>query len=147
MTNTGPHCRPVPALLVGLLCAAALSGSGCAVVSVAGTAVSVGAGAVGLTADAAIGTAKLAGKGAGAAIDAFSEKDDHSGLRIRFREAAEADRAKRRMAEQQAREYEEQQAQQQAQEEARRAAARASPPAARPSSEASSRPAAGNPAP
>jgi len=44
--------------------------SGCAVVSVASTAVSVGAGAVGLAADAAIGTARITGKAVGAAADA-----------------------------------------------------------------------------
>jgi hypothetical protein len=43
---------------------------GCAVVSVASTAVSVGAGAVGLAADAAIGTARITGKAVGAAADA-----------------------------------------------------------------------------
>ena len=43
---------------------------GCAVVSVAGTAVSVGASAVGLAADAAIGTARITGKAVGAAADA-----------------------------------------------------------------------------
>jgi len=44
--------------------------SGCAVVTVAGTAVSVGAGAVGLAADAAIGTTRITGKAVGAAADA-----------------------------------------------------------------------------
>ncbi|MDQ0083965.1 hypothetical protein J2W35_004331 [Variovorax boronicumulans] len=44
--------------------------SGCAVVSVASTAVSVGASAVGLAADAAIGTARITGKAVGAAADA-----------------------------------------------------------------------------
>ena len=44
--------------------------SGCAVVAVADTAVSVGVGAVGLAADAAIGTARLAGKAVGATADA-----------------------------------------------------------------------------
>ncbi|MGJ7500994.1 hypothetical protein ACSFBF_11595 [Variovorax sp. ZT5P49] len=44
--------------------------SGCAVVSVASTAVSVGAGAVGLAADAAIGTVRITGKAVGAAADA-----------------------------------------------------------------------------
>ena len=44
--------------------------SGCAVVTVAGTAVSVGASAVGLAADAAIGTARITGKAVGAAADA-----------------------------------------------------------------------------
>jgi hypothetical protein len=55
-----------------LLFAASLLGglSGCAVVTVASTAVSVGAGAVGLAADAAIGTARITGKAVGAAADA-----------------------------------------------------------------------------
>ena len=43
---------------------------GCAVVTVASTAVSIGAGAVGLAADAAIGTARIGGKVVGAAADA-----------------------------------------------------------------------------
>ena len=43
---------------------------GCAVVTVASTAVSVGASAVGLAADAAIGTARITGKAVGAAADA-----------------------------------------------------------------------------
>ena len=43
---------------------------GCAVVTVAGTAVSVGASAVGLAADAAIGTVRITGKAVGAAADA-----------------------------------------------------------------------------
>jgi hypothetical protein len=55
-------------LLAALACSAALSG--CAVVSVADTAVSVGAGVVGLAADAAIGTARIAGKAVGATADA-----------------------------------------------------------------------------
>jgi len=51
---------------------------GCAVVSVASTAVSVGAGAVGLAADAAIGTARIAGKAVGATADAVLPGDsDH----------------------------------------------------------------------
>ncbi|VWX57874.1 conserved hypothetical protein [Burkholderiales bacterium 8X] len=49
---------------------------GCAVVSVASTAVSVGAGAVGLAADAAIGTARIAGKAVGAAADAVIPDGD-----------------------------------------------------------------------
>ncbi len=48
---------------------AVLGLDGCAVVTVADTAVSVTAGAVGLAADAAIGTAKVAGKAVGAAAD------------------------------------------------------------------------------
>jgi hypothetical protein len=54
-----------------LFAALLLSGlGGCAVVTVASTAVSVGAGAVGLAADAAIGTARITGKAVGAAADA-----------------------------------------------------------------------------
>ncbi|WP_225781534.1 hypothetical protein [Xenophilus sp. Marseille-Q4582] len=103
MTAPGQPRPPARALLAGLLGAAVLTG--CAVVSVAGTAVSVGAGAVGLAAEAAIGTARLTGKGVGAAIDAFSDEDDGSGLHVRFREPTSADRAKRQAAEQQARDY------------------------------------------
>ena len=44
--------------------------SGCAVVAVASTVVSVGASAVGLVADAAVGTVKIAGKAVGAAAGA-----------------------------------------------------------------------------
>jgi hypothetical protein len=55
-----------PCLAVAL--AATLGG--CAVVTVAGTAVSVGASAVGLAADAAIGTVRITGKAVGAAADA-----------------------------------------------------------------------------
>ena len=44
--------------------------------SVAGTAVSVGAGAVGLAADAAIGTARITGKAVGAAADAVLPQSD-----------------------------------------------------------------------
>jgi hypothetical protein len=50
--------------------------SGCAVVTVASTAVSVGAGAVGLAADAAIGTARITGKAVGAAADAVIPDSD-----------------------------------------------------------------------
>ncbi|MEJ8846421.1 hypothetical protein [Variovorax rhizosphaerae] len=56
----------IAALSAVLIC---LQG-GCAVVTVASTAVSVGAGAVGLAADAAIGTARIGGKVIGAAADA-----------------------------------------------------------------------------
>ncbi|BEP56812.1 hypothetical protein GmRootV118_40560 [Variovorax sp. V118] len=59
-----------PFVLSALGLAGALLLSGCAVVSVASTAVSVGAGAVGLAADAAIGTARITGKAVGAAADA-----------------------------------------------------------------------------
>ena len=50
--------------------------SGCAMVTVAGTAVSVGASAVGLAADAAIGTARITGKAVGAAADAVIPDSD-----------------------------------------------------------------------
>jgi hypothetical protein len=58
------------ALLLLCLPAVSVLSSGCAVVTVASTAVSVGAGAVGLAADAAIGTARITGKAVGAAADA-----------------------------------------------------------------------------
>ncbi len=58
------------ALLLGGLSA------GCAVVTVASTAVSVTAGAVGIAADAAIGTAKIVGKGVGKAADAVLGDDE-----------------------------------------------------------------------
>ncbi|HET7834236.1 MAG TPA: hypothetical protein VFL43_00385 [Variovorax sp.] len=57
-------------LVLILVLAACASLPGCAVVSVASTAVSVGAGAVGLAADAAIGTVRITGKAVGAAADA-----------------------------------------------------------------------------
>lgn len=103
--------RPSPLYSLLLLLPALCLLDGCAVASVAGaavsvgaTAVSVGAGAVGLAADAAIGTARLTGKAVGAAVDAASGGDDHSGVNIRFREPTAADREKRRLAEQQAEE-------------------------------------------
>lgn len=58
------------ALLLGGLCA------GCAVVTVASTAVSVTAGVVGVAADAAIGTAKIVGKGVGKAADVVLGDDE-----------------------------------------------------------------------
>ncbi|KQX86536.1 hypothetical protein [Variovorax sp. Root473] len=61
----------MPLLLRALVLSSLLAAlGGCAVVSVASTAVSVGAGAVGLAADAAIGTARITGKAVGAAADA-----------------------------------------------------------------------------
>ncbi len=58
--------------LLTLTAAAALAAclGGCAVIAVADAAVTVTAGAVGLAADAAIGTARIAGKAVGAAADA-----------------------------------------------------------------------------
>lgn len=55
--------------------ATCLALSGCAVVTVADTVVSVGAGAVGLAADAAIGTVRITGKAVGAAADAVLPGD------------------------------------------------------------------------
>jgi len=66
---------------------------GCAVVTVAATAVSITAGAVGLAADAAIGTAQLVGKGVGKAADALlDDPPDHSGIQVRYRAPTAADR-------------------------------------------------------
>jgi len=56
-------------LLAALLAAATLT-SGCAVVAVTSTAVSVAASGVGLAADAAIGTVRITGKAVGAVADA-----------------------------------------------------------------------------
>ncbi len=56
----------------------ALSLSGCAVVAVADTAVSITAGAVGLAADAAIGTVKIVGKGVGKAAEAVLGDDEEA---------------------------------------------------------------------
>ncbi|BDR11071.1 hypothetical protein CTR2_R44090 [Comamonas thiooxydans] len=57
-------------------------------IAVTGTAISVTAGAVGLAADAAIGTAKIVGKGVGKAADALMDDDppDASGVNIRYRD-------------------------------------------------------------
>ena len=79
-----------PAL--GALCFS-LALSGCTVIAVTGTAISVTAGAVGLAADAAIGTAKIVGKGVGKAADALMDDDkpemsDTSGVNIRYRDSA-----------------------------------------------------------
>ncbi|MBX9834080.1 MAG: hypothetical protein K2X78_13660 [Burkholderiaceae bacterium] len=60
--------------------------AGCAVVTVASTAVSVTASAVGLAADAAVGTVKVVGKGVGMAANGLSggsAAPDHSGIQIR----------------------------------------------------------------
>lgn len=70
-----PLSRPLA--LGAFLCLAALL-PGCAVVAVASTAVSVTAGAVGLAADAAIGTAKIVGKGVGKAVDALGDEPAQS---------------------------------------------------------------------
>ena len=62
--------------------------SGCAVVTVASTAVGITVSAVGLAADAAIGTAKIVGKGVGKAVDAMGDDApaaDNSGVSVRLR--------------------------------------------------------------
>jgi hypothetical protein len=66
---TALHHHRLPLMLAALALVSAALG-GCAVVAVADTAVSVGVGAVGLAADAAIGTARIAGKVVGATADA-----------------------------------------------------------------------------
>lgn len=65
------HKPPRPLALGAFLCLALLPG--CTVVTVASTAVSVTASAVGLAADAAVGTAKVVGKGLGKAADALTD--------------------------------------------------------------------------
>lgn len=60
-----PH-RLARIALLGL----ALNLGGCAVITVVDTAASVAVGTMGLAADAAIGTARIAGKAVGAAADA-----------------------------------------------------------------------------
>jgi len=57
-------------LLLYVLVVGSLSLSGCAVIAVVDTAASLAVGAVGLAADAAVGTARIAGKAVGAAADA-----------------------------------------------------------------------------
>ena len=70
------------------LCLSLFSLSGCTVVAVGAAAVSVTATAVGVAADVAVGTAKLAGKGVGAAYGAIADgKPDNSGLSIKYRES------------------------------------------------------------
>lgn len=63
--------------------------AGCTVVAVGATAVSVTASAVGLAADAAVGTAKVVGKGVGKAYDAVTDdKPDDSGISIRYKDGS-----------------------------------------------------------
>lgn len=50
--------------------------TGCAVISVAGTAASVAAAGAGLAVDAAVGTVRITGKVVGAAADAMLPGDD-----------------------------------------------------------------------
>lgn len=78
--------QPLRSLAAGAFLCFALSG--CAAVSVGAAAVSVTATAVGVAADAAVGTAKLVGKGVGKAYDAVTDdKPDNSGVNIKYRES------------------------------------------------------------
>jgi hypothetical protein len=63
----------LPAALGATLLVLALSG--CAVVTVAGAAVSVGAAVVGTAVDVTVGAAKLTGKAVGSAVDAMTDDD------------------------------------------------------------------------
>ncbi len=73
------------AVMGALLLPALPALSGCTVVTVATTAVSVTVSAVGLAADATVGTVKVVGKGVGMAADAMSSSPapDTSGIQIR----------------------------------------------------------------
>ncbi|RCW76262.1 hypothetical protein DES41_101868 [Pseudorhodoferax soli] len=61
--------RWATAMLAALAC---MASGGCAVVTVAGAAISVGATAVGVAADVAVGAVKVTGKAVGAAVDAVT---------------------------------------------------------------------------
>ena len=63
----------VPGSLGAALLLLALSG--CAVVTVAGAAVSVGAAVVGAAVDVTVGAAKLTGKAVGSAVDAMTDDE------------------------------------------------------------------------
>ncbi len=81
-----PFLRRMRQRLHFIAVAAALAGlsAGCTVVTVASTAVSVTASAVGLAADAAVGTVKIVGKGVGMAADAVTGGgSDNSGIQVR----------------------------------------------------------------
>ena len=84
--------KPLRPLTIGAFCCTLpllFALQGCAVVAVASTAVSVTAGAVGLAADAAIGTVKIVGKGVGKAADAMLDdesQNDGSGVQIKYRD-------------------------------------------------------------
>lgn len=77
--------QPPRSLALGAFCCSLALLSGCTVVAVTGTAISVTASAVGLAADAAIGTAKIVGKGVGKAADALMDDSppDASGIQVR----------------------------------------------------------------
>lgn len=65
--------RHAAALLAALACMAM---GGCAVVTVAGAVVSVGATAVGVAADVAVGAVKVTGKAVGAAADVVTPDNE-----------------------------------------------------------------------
>ena len=82
------NTQPLRLLAAGAFFCTLLPLSGCTVVAVGAAAVSVTATAVGVAADVAVGTVKLAGKGVGAAYGALSDdKPDNSGLSIKYRES------------------------------------------------------------
>ncbi len=72
---TNGRTRTFDAIRVAALTIVCATIGGCAVISVASTAVSVGTGVVGLGADAVIGTARITGKAVGAAADAVLPGD------------------------------------------------------------------------
>ena len=88
-----PHAasrRPARLPRIGIALALMVLLPGCTVVTVGAAAVSVTATVVGVAADAAVGTAKVVGKGVGKAYDAMTEPDaaDHSGINVHYRDAA-----------------------------------------------------------
>ena len=68
--------QPLRLLAAGAFCCALTQLSGCTVVAVGAAAVSVTASAVGLAADAAVGTARIVGKGVGKAADALADEPE-----------------------------------------------------------------------
>ncbi|MEG0975304.1 MAG: hypothetical protein RSD57_11850 [Comamonas sp.] len=80
--------KPLRHLAAGAFLCTLFSLSGCTVVAVGAATVGIAASAVGVAADVAVGTAKLAGKGVGAAYGAMADdKPDNSGLSIKYRES------------------------------------------------------------
>lgn len=88
-----PHItQPLRSLAAGAFFCALLGLPGCTVVAVGAAAVSVTATVVGVAADAAVGTAKIVGKGVGKAYDVMTEEDapDTSGVHVHYRDASAA---------------------------------------------------------
>lgn len=88
-----PHiAQPLRSLAAGAFCCALLALPGCTVIAVGAAAVSVTATVVGVAADAAVGTAKIVGKGVGKAYDVMTEEDapDTSGVNVRYRDGSAA---------------------------------------------------------